>query len=87
MASLTRWTHLHKLWEIVTEKEAWRAAVHGVTNSQTQQLNNNNLLPRKDCEYSLRQAESACIPATKAIIDGIIIFTFDNLVDKILYCA
>ena len=24
-----------KLWELVTEREAWRAAVHGFTKSQT----------------------------------------------------
>ena len=27
---------LNKLWEIVKGREAWRAAVHGVTKSQTQ---------------------------------------------------
>ena len=28
-------TNLCKLWEIVRGMEAWHAAVHGVTNSQT----------------------------------------------------
>ena len=34
---ITHWMDmsLSKLWELVTDREAWRSAIHGVTKSQT----------------------------------------------------
>ena len=34
---------LSKLWEMVKDRETWRAAVHGITNSYNERLNSSKV--------------------------------------------
>ena len=39
-------TSMNKLWEMVKDRKAWRAIVHGITESDTTEcLNNKNSFP------------------------------------------
>ena len=42
---------LSKPWELVMGREAWHAAVHGVTKNRQSQLNNKGLLKTEQGEY------------------------------------
>ena len=49
---------LSKLWELAMDREAWRAALHGVTKSQTR-LSNWTIIRLKDPKWSLPLGKTA----------------------------
>ena len=69
-----------KLWELVMDREAWHAAVHGVTKSQVLLSNWTELKPRKGFEIERWHLLSPyCVPGT--VRDASHTSLFSSLVD------
>ena len=52
---------LSKLWELVMDREAWHAAVHGITKSQTQQQLSHRLHSYQEAKLNQHLLMMKCI--------------------------
>ena len=75
--------NLGKLWEMVRDREAWHAAVHGITKSHTRTGDWTTRVPSVRLHYLLSSSESSCSILPQIIIDSPIFSSFVHI--KILF--
>ena len=68
--------NLGKFWEMVRDREAWHAAVHGITKSHTRTGDWTTRVPSVRLHYLLSSSESSCSILPQIIIDSPIFSSF-----------